>query len=79
MRQKVLSDATFFLNTRDPSPHHSARLHSTSSLQLCTTGTPLDVVETNLHKAGMQIMTIDGFCFDGARFRNCNDGDPMLR
>eukprot|EP00752_Nemacystus_decipiens_P012094 g10721.t1 len=54
-------------------------LRNSADMQLCTKGTPLDIVETPLHTAGMQIATADGYCFDGTRFRVCNDGDPLLR
>ena len=60
---------------------HCAALHRNLEClsQLCTKGTPVEIVETLIHTAGMQIMTADGFCFDGTRFRACNDGDPTLR
>eukprot|EP00903_Cladosiphon_okamuranus_P008368 g8046.t1 len=54
-------------------------LRNSADMQLCTKGTPLEIVETPVHTAGTQIATADGYCFDGARFRVCNDGDPMLR
>ncbi|CAM9501949.1 unnamed protein product [Laminaria digitata] len=57
----------------------SADMQASLYRQLCKTGTPLDVVETSVHNAGMHVMTNDGFCFDGSRFRPCNDGDPTLR
>eukprot|EP00904_Undaria_pinnatifida_P007073 jgi/Undpi1/3496/HiC_scaffold_16.g06868.m1 len=42
-------------------------------------GTALEIVESSVHNAGMHITTSDGLCFDGSRFRECNDGDPSLR
>ncbi|CAN0239148.1 unnamed protein product, partial [Pylaiella littoralis] len=55
------------------------RMRSSADMQLCTKGTSLEIVETPVHTAGMQLATADGYCFDGARFRVCNDGDPTLR
>ncbi|CAB1120231.1 unnamed protein product [Ectocarpus sp. CCAP 1310/34] len=54
------------------------RLRNSADMQL-SSGTALEVVETPIHVAGMQIATVDDYCFDGARFRTCNDGDPTLR
>lgn len=48
-------------------------------LQQCTTGTPLALRETTIHSGGMQIVTLDGYCFDASQFRPCNDTDAMLR
>lgn len=62
-----------------PPPSPALVVFFSSLTQLCTKGTALEVVETPIHVAGMQIATADDYCFDGARFRTCNDGDPTLR
>ncbi|CAM9624247.1 unnamed protein product, partial [Hapterophycus canaliculatus] len=58
---------------------NSADMQASKDSRPCTQGTPLEAVEAPIHIAGMQIATADGHCFDGARFRVCNDGDPTMR
>ncbi|CAM9536482.1 unnamed protein product, partial [Scytosiphon promiscuus] len=55
------------------------RLRNSADMQPCKTGTSLALVQASIHVAGLQIRTADDYCFDGSKFRVCNDGDPTMR
>ncbi|CAM9693385.1 unnamed protein product, partial [Choristocarpus tenellus] len=55
-------------------------LKNSVGMQRCEKGgTPLRILESALHKAGVHLLAADGQCFDGERFRTCDDRDKALR